>query len=199
MIGYCTSLHSVSGHLFPHVSFRKCLIQSTGLKFMPSSWAVPSPIVFLLKIWDRYLVHHQGVTCAEKLQMKEPKRQTPNMTMVDIHKAVQKYPCHKPSSALVLHGFAWPLHFHGPKCHVWSSSCKRMSSNRSWRGPSTMFAQFSRRNHTEESPGIGDARGIWTFTSDRTPIGVLGSDKKHPCFSISNVQPGIHGGGDNFQ
>lgn len=42
-----------------------------------------------------------------------------------------------------------------------------------------MFAQLSRWNHTEESPGIGDARGIWTFTSDRMPIGVLGSDKKN--------------------
>ena len=98
-------------------------------------------------------------------------------------KPSKKYPCHKPPSALVSHGFAWPLHFHGPKCHVWSSSCKRMSSNRSWRGPSTMFAQLSRRNHTEESPGIGDARGIWTFTSDRMPIGVLGSDRKNICVS----------------
>lgn len=42
-----------------------------------------------------------------------------------------------------------------------------------------MFAHFSRRNHTEERPGIGDARGIWTFTSDRMPIGVLGSDNKN--------------------
>ena len=199
MIGYCTSLHSVSGHLFPHVSFRKCLIQSTGLKFMPSSWAVPSPIVFLLKIWDRYLVHHQGVTCAKSCKWKNQndKHLTwPWLISIKLSK----------NTHAINHLQHW-------FCMVSPDPCTFMAQNAMYEvlpakgclpivrdvvhPPCSLSShgETIRKRALESAtpvvfgllPRIGRQLGCWEVI------------KKHPCFSISNVQPGIHGGGDNFQ